>query len=343
MTMPRDTSRKKARALGLCSGGLDSILAGKVLQADGVEVEWVAFETPFFPATKAISASRMTGIPLTVTDITDIYLEMLRNPRCGFGRNMNPCLDCHTLMFRLAGDMMRERGFDFLFSGEVLGQRPMSQTKNSLRYVEKNSGYEGYIVRPLSIQHLPETLVEKMGLVRRETLYGITGRGRKNQMALAERFGITEYPAPAGGCLLTDRNYSHRLRDLFAHPAAHSVAETGLLASEELHLLRYGRHFRLSPTSKAVVGRDHRDNKAMLRHYHPDRHILVRARTAKGPVILVTGIAGPDEVALAAAICLGYGRTGPDRTAEVMVVSGRHRSTITARGAAPETTRELMI
>ena len=151
--------------MGLCSGGLDSMLSALVLRKQGIEVEWVTFETPFFSSAKAQRASHTTGIPLTVKKITQVYLEMLENPRCGYGKHMNPCMDCHALMFRLAGKIMEEEGFDFLFSGEVLGQRPLSQNMQSLRYVEKQSGYDGYILRPLNAKRLPETIPEKEGLV----------------------------------------------------------------------------------------------------------------------------------------------------------------------------------
>ncbi len=161
------SDQNKVRALGLCSGGLDSRLAAMVLRRQGIAVEWVNFETPFFSSAKARQAARLLKVPLTVKKITRTYLEMLKNPPCGYGQHMNPCLDCHALMFRLAGKIMKEKQFDFLFSGEVLGQRPMSQTKPSLRYVEKNSGFEGYILRPLSAKKLPITIPEKEGKVNR--------------------------------------------------------------------------------------------------------------------------------------------------------------------------------
>ena len=182
-----NSNRKKTKGLGLCSGGLDSILAGVVLREQGIHVEWITFETPFFSADKAIKASGMTGIRLRVERITQPYLKMLRNPPCGYGKHMNPCLDCHALMFRLAGQVMEQEGFDFLFSGEVLGQRPMSQTRPSLRYVEKHSGYDGYLIRPLSALRLDESIPEKEGLVDRDKLLGITGRGGKDQMRLANQ------------------------------------------------------------------------------------------------------------------------------------------------------------
>ena len=145
------TDSKQVRALGLCSGGLDSILAALVLRRQGIQVEWIVFETPFFSAEKALRAARLNRVPITVKSILSVYLEMLKHPPAGYGKQMNPCMDCHALMFRLAGEEMRARGFDFLFSGEVSGQRPMSQNKNSLRYVEKNSGFDGYILRATGI------------------------------------------------------------------------------------------------------------------------------------------------------------------------------------------------
>jgi tRNA U34 2-thiouridine synthase MnmA/TrmU len=212
-----EKKNKQVRALGLCSGGLDSMMSGLVLRQQGIEVEWVSFETPFFNAAKARKASEMTGIPLTVKPIYNIYIKMLKHPPAGYGKYMNPCMDCHTLMFKLAGEMMPQGNFDFLFSGEVLGQRPMSQNKQALGYVAKHSGHKGYILRPLSAKNLPETIPEKEGLVDREQLLDIAGRGRKRQMELAKNFGISDYPAPAGGCLLTDKNYSIRLREIFEH------------------------------------------------------------------------------------------------------------------------------
>jgi len=193
----------KVKALGLCSGGLDSLLAGLVLKKQGIDVEWINFETPFFSAEKARNAAKSANIPLTVLDITTSYLEMLKHPSCGYGKNMNPCLDCHAFMFKIAGMRMQDKGFDFMFSGEVLGQRPMSQTRPSLRYVEKTSGFDGYILRPLSAKLLSETVPERQGKVNRSLLFGFSGRSRKPQIELANQYGVTQYPAPAGGCLLT--------------------------------------------------------------------------------------------------------------------------------------------
>lgn len=300
---------KKVRALGLCSGGLDSILAGVVLREQGIDVEWVSFETPFFSADKAHKASTLYGIPLTVCRITDVYLEMLENPPWGYGKHMNPCMDCHALMFRLAGTIMDERAFDFLFSGEVLGQRPMSQTLSSLRYVEKHCGYGGRILRPLSAKRLAPTAMETSGLVDREKLLGLSGRGRKPQIALARSFGITEYPAPAGGCLLTDKGYSIRLRDLFQHSKTRD--------EKTLQLLKYGRHFRLTSDAKLIVGRTHADNDQIMAYRDVESDIVVKVCDYPGPTAIVPAGIPKEALSLAAAICAGYTKAPLDAPATV--------------------------
>ncbi len=304
---------KKVKALGLCSGGLDSTLAGVVLRRQGVEVVWVAFETPFFSAEKARRASGAAGIPLIVKDITGRYLPMLQNPPAGFGRYANPCMDCHALMFRIAGEMMAEVGADFLFSGEVMGQRPMSQTKSSLRYVEKHSGYGGRILRPLSARRLPETEMEKSAMVDREKLFDFTGRSRKPQIRLARELGIVDYPAPAGGCLLTDPNYARRVRDLLGHEENPE--------REDFELLKYGRHIRLSPEAKLVAGRNMADNESIAALYRPDRDIRIIMPGIPGPLGLMPGGAKEDMVAIGAAICAGYSRTAKGSPVTVSVTS----------------------
>ena len=330
-----NSEKRMVRGLGLCSGGLDSMLAGLVLRGQGIEVEWVAFETPFFSSAKARKASRLTGIPLTVRPIFDEYMTMLRNPPAGYGKCMNPCMDCHTLMFRLAGELMREKGFDFLFSGEVLGQRPMSQTKPSLRYVEKHSGLGGYIIRPLSARLLPETFPEQQGLVNRERLLEINGRGRRDQIALAKQFGISDYPAPAGGCLLTDKGFSRRLKDLFDHGAA--------ATENELHLLKFGRHFRLTPQAKLIVGRTETDNESILRHQDSARDVVIDVRDYPSPIGILPGGADERTVFLAASICVGYSRAPKLVPVSVVVKRPEGEQVIQAIGLLPDDVRRLMI
>lgn len=330
-----ESEKRKARGLGLCSGGLDSMLAGLVLRAQGIEVEWVAFETPFFSSAKARKASRATGIPLTVRSIFPQYITMLRNPPAGYGKQMNPCMDCHTLMFRLAGEIMREKGLDFLFSGEVLGQRPMSQTKPSLRYVEKHSGLGGHILRPLSAKLLPETIPERQGLVDRERLLDIHGRGRKDQIALAKKFGISDYPAPAGGCLLTDKGFSVRLKDLLDH---HPEA-----TENEVHLLKFGRHFRLNPQAKLIVGRTEKDNENILRHHDPAQDVVLDVRDYPSPIGILSGGADERTVFLAASICVGYSKAPKLAPVNVVVKLAGNEQIIEAIGLLPDDVRKLMI
>lgn len=328
-------NRKAVKGIGLCSGGLDSILSGLVLRKQGIDVTWLTFETPFFSADKARKASRMTGIPLIVRDITEIYLEMLKNPPLGYGKHMNPCRDCHALMFRLAGEMMESRGYDFLFSGEVAGQRPLSQTKQSLRYVEKSSGFDGHILRPLSAKILPETEVEKRGLVKRELLCEISGRSRKEQIRMAEEFGVTDYPAPAGGCLLTDKGYSKRLKDLFDHQEVHPRAD--------LSLLKFGRHIRLSDTVKIIVGRTRGDNDSIRRYLDPARHLLLDVRGIPSPVALVPVEAGPEEIRLAASLCAGYTKLAVGESADVVVQKGASRELLRVKVISPKDHKEKVL
>ena len=311
------------------------MVSGLVLRNQDIQVEWVTFETPFFNAAKARKASEMTSIPLNVRSIYTVYIKMLKNPPAGYGKYMNPCMDCHALMFKLAGEMMQEKNFDFLFSGEVLGQRPMSQNRTSLHYVEKHSGYKGYILRPLSAKKLPETVPEKEGLVDRELLLDIAGRSRKRQMELAQQFGITEYPAPAGGCLLTDKGYSNRLRDLFEHQDDST--------EEELHLLKYGRHFRLNPQTKLIVGRTQKDNENILKYHNPELDTVIDVQDYPSPIALVPDNAEKNSIMLAASICCGYSKAPKLSPVDVLVKTAKGQEVIKVIAIQPGDVRKLMI
>lgn len=324
----------KVKALGLCSGGLDSILSALVLQDQGIHVEWVAFETPFFSSEKAHKAAIQTGIPLRVEKITPVYMEMLKNPAVGYGKYMNPCMDCHALMFRLAGAILKDRGFDFLFSGEVLGQRPMSQTASSLRYVEKHSGFDGWIVRPLSGRLLPETLAEKTGKVARDRLLDFRGRSRKPQIELAAKYGLVHYPAPAGGCLLTDRGFSVRLKDLLEHKPDPSEGD--------LELLKYGRHFRLTPDVKIVVGRTREDNEKILSCYARQKDFLLKMDSIPGPLVLIPDGAGKETLMEAGGICAGYGKTRVDQPVKVTVTTPTGREALMVLPLPPKEGKGLL-
>ena len=299
-----------SKALGLLSGGLDSSLAALCLKRQGVEVTAISFVTPFFGSSKAELAAKQMGIPLIVENISEVHLAMLKNPQYGYGKNMNPCIDCHAMMFRLAGEIMAEQGFDFLFSGEVLGQRPMSQNSNALRSVANYSGHPDRIIRPLSAKLLPVTPMEELGLVDRDQLLDIQGRSRKPQEALAKEWGLTDFPSSGGGCLLTEIHFSDRLRDLVKHQPDCNV--------DDVELLKIGRQFRLSEQSKLTLGRHQKDNDA-IRAANKSDYIILRTPGVSGPLGLVSGTPSEEDLQTAGAILATYGK-GKDQ-AEVEVLA----------------------
>jgi tRNA-specific 2-thiouridylase len=288
---------KIVRALGLFSGGLDSMLAAAVLRAQGIEVTLICFVTPFFGAERARESATHLDLPLRVVDITEQFLPLIYDPPHGWGRGHNPCIDCHVLMLREAGAIMAAEGFDLVFTGEVLGQRPMSQNRGSLNLVARESGIADRLLRPLSAKFLKATQPEAQGWVDRQRLLSISGRGRKRQMALAETYGITRYPAPAGGCLLTDPGYAQRLKELLRH-----VREA---SRQELELLKWGRHFRLPGGVKAVVGRTQRENEALLGLKTPGDY-LVQVENYPGPIVLVRGGGSEADLEVAAGLAATY-------------------------------------
>ncbi len=311
------------------------MLSAIVLRRQGLDVEWITFETPFFGAAKARQAARRLDIALRVHNITPAYLELLEDPPCGFGKNMNPCMDCHALMFRLAGQIMEKEGFDFLFSGEVLGQRPFSQNKSALRYVEKHSGYQGYIIRPLSARLLEPSLPEQQGLVDRNALLDISGRSRKRQMALAKKWGIKDYPSPAGGCLLTDPGYSARLRDLYKNKA--------LINEAALELLKYGRHLRLNPQVKIIVGRTKDENEQIIRYFDSESDFLLKVKKYPGPTVLMPGGGDEPAVMLAASICAGYSKAPDTLPVAVQVATPDGRKTVNVLAIGPSVAKKFLI
>lgn len=299
-----------SKAIGIFSGGLDSILAVEVLRRQGVEVLAITFETPFFASRRAAESARQIGVAHRIQDITTEHIEILKNPRFGMGRNMNPCMDCHALMFRKAGEIMEAEGYDFLFSGEVLGQRPFSQNRQALEQVARASGFPDRIVRPLSALRLPPTGPEQSGLVDRKRLLGLMGRSRKPQMELARQWGITKFPSPAGGCLLTDPAFSARLRDLFEREQDWDL--------RDLYLLSVGRHLRLTPYRKVVVGRNHNENEK-LASLARDQDAQLTAVDYPGPLALVPH-GGPREVLeKAASVCLRYSDAPASGTHAVLI------------------------
>ena len=333
--MSVQSTKQPVRALGICSGGLDSILSGLLLRKQGIHVEWITFTTPFFSSSKARKASSQTGIRLHVQDITDVYLNMLIDPPAGYGKNMNPCMDCHALMFQKAGEFMQDRGFDFLFSGEVQGQRPMSQNTNALRYVAKHSSFNDFILRPLSALRMPETPMEQQGLVDRDQLLGLSGRSRKPQMELAAQFGLSDYPSPAGGCLLTDPGYSNRLKDLLDHEVKLTV--------NNLHLLKFGRHMRLDSNTKIIVGRTKQDNENILRYFDPQQDMVVKVNGFPGPTVLIPGGTSKEMVFLSGAVCAGYSKAPGSNPVKVQVAHKGQVERITVLSISPADAKRFLI
>lgn len=295
---------KKAKAIGLLSGGLDSIVAARLILEQGIKVEALNFVTAFCTCTSKGSgclasekAAGQLGIPLKVMDISEEILYVIKNPKFGYGSGMNPCLDCRILTFKKAKDYMHESGADFIFTGEVLGQRPMSQRREAMNIIERESGLKGYLLRPLCARLFQATVAEEKGIVDRNKLLVITGRSRKGQMALAKKFDIRDYPCSSGGCLLTDKGFAQRMKDLMKYKP-----DFGL---PDVLLLKYGRHFRMSPAVKLVVARDEGEN-FRLAALKNNGDIMFHAQEPLGPVSILRGSADGEFVTEAASITARY-------------------------------------
>ncbi|NMC73231.1 MAG: hypothetical protein GYA56_02550 [Geobacteraceae bacterium] len=295
----------KRKALALFSGGLDSILAVKLMREQGIDVEAINFTSPFFLCknptagcpSEAVRVAGELGVPITVIELGVDFLEMIRAPRHGYGSGMNPCIDCRIFFLRKAAEYMAECGADFIVTGEVLGQRPLSQRKEAMLLVERESGLKGLLLRPLSAKFLEPTVPEQEGWVDRERLPAVSGRSRKEQMRLASEMGIEGYPIPAGGCLLTEPSFLSKIRDIFDH------ADT--LNMLDFALLRTGRHFRIGARTKAIVGRNEAENKALESMARPGDATL-RWVDGGSPLCVVTGDIRPDLLETAARILLRY-------------------------------------
>jgi len=312
-------------ALGLYSGGLDSLLACRIMASLSVRVIALKFITPFFDdhlrsAEMAYreSVRKKYGLDVRLVDLSAGYIELLRNPKHGYGKHFNPCVDCKIFMLRKARELMRLHQASFLFTGEVLGQRPMSQRRDTLRVIERDSGCEDILLRPLCAKRLPVTKPEREGLVDREKLYGLTGRGRRNQIELAARFGITDYPSPAGGCLLTDPNLGTRIEKFYDGTVLHRPGEE--IQSEDIRLLLTGRQFRLPRGDWLILGRNKAENDR-IEQLAGRGDWLLKMSDRPGPIALLRwakqNIAGSpyevDIVRLAAGLVARYARKDGDK------------------------------
>ena len=290
---------RKAKGLSLVSGGLDSQLAVCVLREAGAEVEGVVFATPFFSPEGAKKAAAALNLKLHVIDFTADEIALIENPPHGFGGAMNPCIDCHAKMIARAGELMVELGYDFVATGEVMNQRPMSQNKQSLGVVEKCSGLKGRLIRPLSAQLLEPTIPEQEGLLDRSKLLNISGRCREPQIALAEKFGLVDYPSPAGGCKLTEKGFGRRLKDLLDHE--------GLGERRLVELLNIARRFRLPDGTGVILGRDVRENKTLNARVAPS-DTLVAPVSVPGPTALLPRVASPADLDLVTQLVCAWSR-----------------------------------
>ncbi len=286
-----------AKALAMVSGGLDSILAAKLVANQGIEVIGVCFKSYFFGPENAIRMTKQINLPLEVVDFSKVHFEMVKNPKHGYGKNINPCIDCHAMMMRYTGELMEKHRADFIITGEVLNQRPMSQNKSALNVVKKESGYSDKILRPLSAKLLPPTEMELNGLVDREQLLDIAGRSRKPQMELAELWGIVDYPSPAGGCKLTEPNYSVRLKDLLKYNTNPE--------ERELELLKIGRHFRITESAKIISTRTEEEGKA-LKQLLKQEDLVFLAKDFNGSLVVVVGEAEEKDIKLACKVTARY-------------------------------------
>lgn len=325
---------KKRKAIALLSGGLDSRLAVKMMLDQGIEVEAVNFVTVFCTCTaksscksEARKAAEQYGIPLKVLNATDEILEAVRNPKHGYGRGLNPCLDCRVSMFRRAGRYMQETGADFLITGEVWGERPMSQRPDALRVIEKESGLAGLIVRPLSAHLFEPTIPEREGWIDRGQMMAIEGRSRKPQMQLAAELGVNDYPCPAGGCLLCDRNFAARLK--------HLLAENPYPAVAEIQALRLGRLIYSSEGKRIMIPRNEEETRRLTALARPG-DLLMSAEGHMGPTTVIKGAAKNGEIddatlREAAALTARYGQ-GRDQAGVTVSWWPAGSSTKTAAG-----------
>jgi tRNA U34 2-thiouridine synthase MnmA/TrmU len=295
------------------------MLAATVLRAQGLDVTVIFFVTPFFGPDRAQASAAHLHLPLILEDITEKFFPLIYAPPRGFGRYHNPCIDCHLLMIREAAARLGPGGFDFLFTGEVLGQRPMSQNRGSLNLIARESGVPELLLRPLSAKLLTPTQPELQGWVDRQKLLDLSGRGRKRQMALAEEYGITDYPAPAGGCLLTDPNYAARLKETLRHQPE--------VSRRDLELLQWGRHFRLPGGAKAVVGRTQKDNEAMEKLIAPGDRVL-KVAGYPGPLVLVIGNPLTGDLGEAAGLAAAYSDARQETRVAVTVQGGEETGLI---------------
>lgn len=323
------------KAVLLLSGGLDSILAAKILQKEEIEVYPLFCSSIFWGNKSAIEAAKNLGLPLRIIDVGEKIWNAVKNPKYGRGKGVNPCIDCKIIMLKEAKSYMEEIGAQFVATGEVLGERPMSQRKNIMSVIAKESGLEDLLVRPLSAKLLSPTLPEMKGWLKRETLLDIMGRSRKKQLELAKELGIKFFPSPAGGCILTDPAFSKRVKDLLKYNPDATLFD--------VEMLKYGRYFRLSDDVKLVVGRDHEENENLLKLALPDDFIL-KVKDYPGPIGILRGRKiTPQILDLACGIILRYSDAPVNSISNVIVKSKQGEVIVITRKLPSEEVKKHMI
>lgn len=296
------------RALAMMSGGLDSLLAAKIIKDQGIDVIGICFRSYFFNEKNALRMTKQIGIPLEVVDFSKEHFELVKNPEHGWGKNMNPCIDCHAMMMNYSGELLKKFNADFIITGEVLGQRPMSQNKQALNTVKKISGFSDKILRPLCAKNLEPTEMEKNGLVDREKLLDISGRSRKVQMELAKKYNIVDYPSPAGGCKLTEPNYSIRLKK------ALEIDEN--ISEKSLYLLSYGRHF-LSDNNTTIIVTRTGDEAEKVKQIIDNEDTVFLVANSTGAMAIISGNSTEKDKELAARLVARYSKAKDENTVSI--------------------------
>ncbi len=325
---------KNIKAVGLISGGLDSVLAATVVHNMGIEVLGMSFDigsySPSIDGNKTGKSHFSENLPFNVDIISPSqeYLDMVANPEHGYGSAVNPCIDCKIFMLKEARKKMQKEGASFVFTGEVLGQRPMSQNRQAMDTIEASAGVKGYLVRPLCAKLLPETIPEQNGIIERDKLYGFNGRARKAQMNLAKELKLEQYQQPAGGCFLTEEVFGKKFSDFLYAKKERKINY------EEILLLQIGRHLRISDKVKAVIGRNEKENDYLENNFQDK--LLIKVADYPGATLLVDGLPDKDELLLMASIVSRYSGAKKLDTVKVSILSGDNEKNVTVKPASPE-------
>lgn len=352
--MINQTVNQPRRAVALISGGLDSMLATKLMLEQGIHVEGINFFTGFcveghthairsrdkdkVKRNNALWVAKELGIKLHIIDIVEEYKNIVINPKHGYGAYLNPCLDCKVFMVKKAQQWMEQNNFDFIITGEVMGQRPMSQRRKTMPLIAEKSGAFDRLLRPLCAKNLEATLPEREGWVDRSKLMDITGRGRNKQIALAKQFAIEDYAQPAGGCcFLTDKYYTNKLKDLW------QTRGTKEYSLDDIMLLKVGRHLRPNPSFKLIIGRDEGENNYLQGYYH--QFVNLRVISHPSSVVLLDGEANAENLMLAARITARYsqGREANEVTVLIQDPKVGEREVVVAPLIAEDVPEEWLV